>query len=204
MEHLLRDLRIGLRGLGRRHGFALVAVATLALAIGANSAIFSVVRGVLLVPPPFPEPERLVWLWETDRLRGTDQEGVSIPDFFALFAALALALAAVGIYGTVSLGVVERTHEIGVRLALGGDRGDVLRMVLGQGLGLTLAGVAIGLAGALAVRHALASLLFEVGPGDPLTWAAMPAELAAVALAASWLPVRRATAVDPVVALHGE
>ncbi len=122
----------------------------------------------------------------------------------SLFAALALVLAAVGIYGTVALGVAERRHEIGVRLALGGGRGDVLRMVLTEGLGLALAGVALGVAGALAARKALSALVFDIGTADPATYAAVAVALAAVALAASWIPARRATAVDPAVVLQHE
>jgi putative ABC transport system permease protein len=122
----------------------------------------------------------------------------------SLFAGLALVLAAVGIYGTVALGVAERRHEIGVRLALGGGRGDVVRLILAEGLGLTLAGVGLGVAGALAVRRTLASLVFGIGTADPATYVAVAAALAAVALAASWIPARRATAVDPVVVLQHE
>jgi putative ABC transport system permease protein len=184
------------------HQNPLSALSLVVRAEGDPLALVPAVRGAIRALDPDLPLVEVATLEQT--LAGSLAQRRFTLSLLALFAALALVLAAVGIYGTVALGVVERTHEIGVRLALGGDRGDVLRLVLGQGLGLTLAGVALGLAGALAARRVLAALLFEIAPGDPLTWAAVPAVLAAVALAASWLPARRATAVDPVVALHQE
>jgi putative ABC transport system permease protein len=121
-----------------------------------------------------------------------------------LFAGLALALAAVGIYSVMAYAVTERTHEIGVRMALGANRATVLRMVLGRGALLALAGVALGLAGALGLTRTLESLLYEVKPGDPLTFAAGAGLLVVVALLACYIPAWRATRVDPVVALRQE
>jgi putative ABC transport system permease protein len=121
-----------------------------------------------------------------------------------VFAAVAVALAGVGIYGVISYSVAQRTREIGVRVALGAQRRDVLRLVLGRGLGLVGAGIALGLAGALAVTHVISSLLFGVGARDPLTFAAVAALLAFVALLACLAPARRATKVDPMVALRYE
>jgi putative ABC transport system permease protein len=121
-----------------------------------------------------------------------------------VFAALAVALAGVGIYGVVSYSVAQRTREIGVRVALGARPRDVLRLVLGRGLGLAAAGIALGLAGGMALTRVISSLLFGVGARDPVTFATTAALLAAVALLACLAPARRATKVDPMVALRYE
>jgi putative ABC transport system permease protein len=120
----------------------------------------------------------------------------------ALFAVLALILAAVGIYGLMAYSVSQRTHEIGVRLAIGAQRRDVLRLVLKDGARLTILGIAIGIIAALALTRLMASLLFEVTPTDPATFAAVAILLAVVAFAACYIPARRATRVDPMVALR--
>ncbi len=120
----------------------------------------------------------------------------------AVFAATALVMAAVGIYGVLAYAVSRRTQEIGIRMALGAQTGDVLRLVGREGLVLAAAGIGVGLAGALALTRLMSSLLFGVSPTDPITFAAVPAMLAAVALAACYLPARRAARVDPTVALR--
>jgi putative ABC transport system permease protein len=122
----------------------------------------------------------------------------------AIFAGIALALAAVGIFGVMAYSVAQRTRELGVRITLGATRGRVLRLVVGHGLRLTLMGVAIGIAASLVVTRYLSSMLFNVTPYDPMTIAAVATGLIIVSLAACYLPARRATLINPVVALREE
>ncbi len=183
MDTLRQDIVYGFRRLRQAPGFSLVAIATLALGIGANSAIFSVVNAVLLKPPPFSEADRLVMVAQTWEGR---------------------FLAALGIFGVMSYAVVQRSREIGIRVALGAHPTDVLRMALGQALLLAVIGVGAGLAGAVALSRAIVSLLFKLSPTDPATLASVAVLLTAVVFVASYLPARRATRVDPLIALRSE
>jgi putative ABC transport system permease protein len=121
-----------------------------------------------------------------------------------LFALLAMILAATGIYGVMSYSVAERTHEIGVRMALGARPFDVLKLVVRQGMILALIGIIVGLAGALALTRVMSSLLFGVTERDPITFGVVAALLIVVAFIASFVPAHRATKVDPLVALRYE
>jgi putative ABC transport system permease protein len=122
----------------------------------------------------------------------------------SIFAAVALTLAAVGLYGVMSYAVSQRAREIGIRMALGARRSDVMMMVIGQGIKLVGAGILIGLGGALALTRYMETLVFGVSPTDPLTYVTIVSLLTLVALLACWIPARRATRVDPMVALRAD
>ena len=160
------------------------------------------VRGIVReFAPNSPAPEIQ---WMDERI----DEQVALPRFYlALFGAFALAgllLAAVGTYGVLAYSVAERTHDIGIRLALGAEGGRILRMVVGRGVLLACVGGALGVAGALALTRFLEKLLYGVRPNDPVTLICASLLLIAVAAAASYLPARRAARVDPMTALRHE
>src|SRR5207302_11010612 len=124
------------------------------------------------------------------------------PWLLTLFAGLAVALAAIGIYGVVHYAVAERTREIGVRIALGATPGEVLRLIVLQGMRLPVAGILLGLGAASGLTRVMAHLLFGVAPTDPVTFAAVAGGLVAASLVACVLPARRAARTDPVIALR--
>jgi ABC-type antimicrobial peptide transport system permease subunit len=133
---------------------------------------------------------------------------VAEPKFSALllglFAGLALILSCIGLYGVMSYAVAQRTRELGIRMALGAQTRDVLKLVVRQGMGLTLLGAAIGIAVAVALTRLMKSWLFGVNPTDPLTFAVAALLLTIVALLSCWIPARRAAKVDPIKALRFE
>ena len=152
------------------------------------------------------DPNQIIWRTQTlEELLGTS---VAPRRFnmllLGIFAGVALVLAAVGLYGVMSYSVSWRTHEIGVRMALGAKQADVLRLVVRQGMTMTLIGLALGLIGAFLMSRLLIGLLYGVSPTDPLTFTGVSIVLLAVALLACLLPARRATRVDPIVALRTE
>jgi putative ABC transport system permease protein len=126
----------------------------------------------------------------------------SLSQLLGIFAGLALLLAAIGIYGVISYSVGERSHELGLRMALGAQRKNVVRLVLGQAMMLSILGVTIGVAGSFAVAPLLAEFLYGVKPHDPLTMVLVSSLLCAVTLFASYIPARHATAIDPMQTLR--
>jgi putative ABC transport system permease protein len=162
------------------------------------SAIRNEIRGV--------DPDQAVF--EVATMEGLLAESIARRRFVMIllagFAALALTLAAIGIYGVMAYTVAQRTQEIGVRMALGAQASDVLKLVVGQGMRLALGGVGIGLAAACGLTHLMTTLLFSVSAIDPLTFGVIPLLLIAVALLACYIPARRATKVDPMIALRCE
>jgi putative ABC transport system permease protein len=163
-----------------------------------GAAVTAAIRGV--------DPEQPVFgVMSMERLieNASAERRISMVLLLA-FAGMALLLSAIGIYGVMAYTTTQRRHEIGIRLALGADTPDVLRLVVGQGMRLVLLGLAAGLLGAWALSRILTSQLFGISAQDPVTYLAVALLLGVVALAATWLPARRATRVDPMISLRSE
>jgi putative ABC transport system permease protein len=154
------------------------------------------------------EVDRGALVWEFRQMDELVSDSVAPQRFNALllglFALVALALAATGIFGVMSYTVAERTHEIGVRIALGARSADILRLVVGRGMLLTLGGIAVGSASALGLTRLMSGLLYGVGAADPATFVGIGVVLSAVALVACYVPARRATRVSPLIAMRSE
>jgi putative ABC transport system permease protein len=166
------------------------------------ASMATAMRGVLREVDRNQPPQSITTM--TDLVATTTAEPRFQTRLIAIFAVLALLLAAIGVYCVLACAVAERTREIGIRMALGAKKSDITRMVLRRSLLLVSVGIALGVAGALVVTRVLARFLFEVKPTDLPTFLAVAALLAAVALLSGWLPVRRATRVDPLIALRWE
>jgi putative ABC transport system permease protein len=180
------------------------------------SAPYNVLVRTSVGAPLLPSVQQAVWKADPNvTLTGSESIGTLLqnsayaqPRFALLtlgaFAGIGLVLVVIGIFSVIAYSVSLRTREIGIRMALGADRGNVLKLVVRQGFKLTLLGVGIGIAGALALTRFLSSLLYGVKPADPVTFIAVALLLATVALVASYIPARRAASVDPMVALRYE
>jgi ABC-type antimicrobial peptide transport system permease subunit len=173
---MIQDLRYALRLLRRSPLFTAAIVLTLAIGVGATTATFSVVNAVLIRPLPFAH----------------------------LFAAVAVVIAAVGVYGVLACSVTERTREIGLRMALGAGRSGVIGLVIREGMATALGGVAAGMVGAAAISRVLEALVFGLTVRDPATYGVVAGVLSLVALAACAVPALRASRIDPMVALRNE
>jgi len=158
-------------------------------------------RAIHDVAPSFPVYDMQTM---SARAAGATAQARFSASLLGLFALTALSLAGVGIYGVMALAVAARTREIGIRIALGADRGRVQRLVVGEGVALASLGTIVGVGGALGATRVMRSLLFDLTPSDPITYVTIVAVLGAAAIVASWIPARRASRVDPVVALRIE
>ncbi|HKQ75252.1 MAG TPA: ABC transporter permease, partial [Blastocatellia bacterium] len=166
-----------------------------------TALLASVRQAVKKIDPNLPLIEPLTMKDRMERVLTTRRLTLAL---FSLFAVVALALAAIGLYGVMSYGVAQRTHELGVRIALGATSRDTIKLIVGQGMRLVGLGLALGVCGALAVSRLMANQLFGVGPRDPLTFIVIALLLTFVALLACWIPARRAAKVDPMVAFRCE
>jgi hypothetical protein len=210
MDTLRQDLAYAFRVLLRRPGFTLIAGLTLAVGIAANTAIFSLVNAVVLRPLPFPHAERLVALW-TSYPASNGQPDIFSPLNYLDVANRVQTFQAVGgftgsAFTLVGAGDPENIPgaKMTASMALGVSQGEVLRMVMAEALLMSAAGVAVGLAAALALSRFMGTLLFGVEPHDALTYAVVTIAAPVAALLAAYAPARRAMRVDPAVSLRSE
>ncbi len=197
MTQWLQDFRYAVRSVARRPLYAVVTIAVLAIAIGANTTVFSVLNGLFLRPLPYPDGDRLVAVYDSYPKVNLDNAGTAIPDYLER-REQARSL------DSLAWAVMQRFAEIGVRLALGAQARDIMRMVLAEGSRMIGLGLAIGLAGALVLGRALAAQIPGVSAFDPIVIAMVLVGLGVAALVASWLPARHASRTDPLQALREE
>jgi len=193
----LRQHGVSIAGLGLRRGANLTvrtSVDPLSVATSVKEKVWAIDRNVPIA--------------NVQTMEQVVQAGVVQQRFYTImlgsFAFVALALGAVGIYGVISFSVGQRTKEIGIRMALGAGGPDIVRLVIRNGVALTMIGIVLGIAGAVALTRVLATLLFEVSTTDPFTFASVAFVLVSSSLLACYIPARRATKVDPLVALRYE
>jgi putative ABC transport system permease protein len=176
-----------------------------ALVVKTSVEPMSIARGIIETLYTIDPNQPVARVRSLEQVRAESVAGPRLTsNLLGIFALLALAIAATGIGGVMALAVSQRKHEIGVRMAIGARPREILGMILGQGMGLVVVGLALGLLGALGLTHLLQGLLFEVGPTDPLTFVGVAAVLAAAAFLACYVPARRAARVDPMIALRAE
>jgi putative ABC transport system permease protein len=187
--------------LNERYKWRTMAYAVRSSRVGTPEFVHELEQAVWAVNPNLP----LAGVQTVEEIRAHSMAQTSFAlVMLAIAAAVALLIGVVGMYGVIAYAVALRTHEIGVRMALGAEIADVQRLFLRHGLGLTVTGILIGIGVAMTVTRVMSTLLFGVGPMDPVTYVATSATLTVVALIGTYLPARRATHVDPVAALRAE
>jgi ABC-type antimicrobial peptide transport system permease subunit len=198
VDEVRQDLRYALRGLRHSPGFTATVILTVALGIGANVAMFNVVDRLFETSPALG---RFFGADEDVIPRGAD---VAVLSYTVVFGVLAVAVATVGLYGAIGYTVVQRSHELSVRVALGARQSSILRLVMGQSARVALVGTAIGMAVAVLASRWIQPLLFRQSATDPPVYGVIGTMMILVALAASAAPALRATQADPNTALRAE